>query len=100
MLSWIKNFFRHNNNIHVHVHVDGNVVVKYDRQNFPEMVDKGPNNIITSKKDEHRQETAAETKKDIEIDIDPSFFADTQETKVNFGNEIELPPTRDKDKSK
>jgi hypothetical protein len=93
MFSWLKRMFKHECQIHVNIHVDGNLLVKYDRQGLSEMVGEGLKNDNVA--NETKKLVEQGTDKIVEQDISSSFFADTQTPEVDFGNEIELPPKRD-----
>lgn len=97
MFTWLKKLLSINNNIHLHVHVDGKILVYNDRQGLSKVDGEGPRNDSATKT---VAEDAKGTNKDIEIGIDPSLFADTQETKVSFGNEFEPTSEGSKDEDK
>ncbi len=97
MFGWLRKILSINNNIHLHVHVDGKILVSDDRQRLSRMDDKGSEISIAPKDIQHDEQGAA---KNIEVGVDPSFFADTQETKVSFGNEFDPTSGGNKDKDK
>lgn len=97
MFKWLKRLFgceSSSNNVHIYLHVDGKLSIENEtRPGNTVMVDKGPVDPNAAPKAPEGNRTPA---RDFEADITPGLFADTRETEVSFGTEVELPPKSDK----
>lgn len=94
MFKWLKRLLGSDqpSDIHVHVHVDGNLKVYHDGQQNTFV--QGPqvnSNTTEGPKGSGRTYQAGEG------DIRPELFTDLGTPEVSFGRDVELPPTGRKD---
>lgn len=99
MFKWLKRLFWNeppSSNIHIYIHVDGKLKLENEaRSGNPVVVDQ---RFVDSNAAPKTTEADRKPARDFEADITPGLFADTRETEVSFGTEVELPPKDDKDK--
>ena len=96
MFKWLKRLFSgsSSNNVHIYLHVDGKLKLDNEARSGPAtVVNQGSVDPAVAPKTTEGDRT---TTRNFEADITPGLFADTRETEVSFGTEIELPPKGDK----
>ena len=96
MFKWLSKLFCREQNIHLWLHVDGKLRLDNDNRSQPTQVvtERPVDSDVTPK----TSTGIGRTTKDFEESISPGLFADTKETEVSFGTEVELPPKETKNK--